>query len=130
MDLRILNERAITRRHFFGRTSTGIGVAALAHLLNGDLLADAGADGGLAGLPHFPPKAKRIIYLFQSGGPSQLEMFDYKPQLEKWNGTDLPDSIRNGQRLTAMTATQTSFPVMPSVFKFARYGKSGTWVSE
>jgi len=131
MDPRIEYAQLLTRRHFFGRVSTGIGVAALAQLLGAsELFADAADVGGLPGLPHFPPKAKRIIYLFQSGGPSQLEMFDYKPQLEKWNGDDLPDSIRMGQRLTAMTATQARFPVMPSGFKFAQYGKTGTWVSE
>jgi len=123
-------ETMLTRRHFFGRTSTGVGIAALAQLLNGDLLADAVTTGGLAGLPHFPPTAKRIIYLFQSGGPSTLELFDYKPMLEKWSGTDLPASVRNGQRLTSMTATQTSFPIAPSIFKFAKHGQSGAWVSE
>ena len=82
------------------------------------------------GLPHFAPKAKRVIYLFQSGAPSQLDLFDYKPQLAKRHGTDLPDSIRNGQRLTAMTAGQTSFPVAQSIFKFAQHGQSGAWLSE
>ena len=131
MDPRIAYAQLMTRRHFFGRVSTGIGVAALAQLLGPEtLFADASETGGLAGLPHFPAKAKRIIYLFQSGGPSQIEMFDYKPQLEKWSGDDLPDSIRKGQRLTAMTATQAKFPVIPSGFKFAQYGKTGTWVSE
>jgi hypothetical protein len=119
----------LTRRHFFSRTSAGVGIAALAQLLGQDLLADP-ATGGLPGLPHFPPTAKRVIYLFQSGGPSQLETFDYKPALEKLNGSDLPESIRNGQRLTSMTATQSRFPVIPSVFKFAQYGQSGAWVSE
>src|SRR5262249_28389679 len=124
-----------TRRTFLGRAATGVGVAALANLLGDDLLAQAAAApqpaaGGLPGLPHFPPKAKRVIYLFQGGGPSQMDMFDYKPQLAKWHGTDLPESIRNGQRLTAMTAAQTSFPVVASIFKFQQYGQSGTWVSE
>src|ERR1700676_1566106 len=123
-------EKMLTRRHFFGLTSTGVGIAALAQLLNGDLLADGVTTGGLAGLPHFPPTAKRIIYLFQSGGPSTLELFDYKPMLEKWSGTDLPASVRNGQRLPSMTATQTSFPIAPSIFKFAKHGQSGAWVSE
>jgi hypothetical protein len=121
----------MTRRHFFGRASTGIGVAALAQLLGVRALsADAADTGGLAGLPHFAPKAKRVIYLYQSGGPSQLELFDYKPQLARWTGDDLPDSIRKGQRLTAMTATQAKFPVLQSGFKFAQHGKTGTWVSE
>jgi hypothetical protein len=129
MDFPLDMQTALTRRHFFSRTSTGVGIAALAHLLGRDLQAGE-ATGGLPGLPHFPPTAKRIIYLFQSGGPSQLETFDYKPGLQKINGEDLPASIRNGQRLTSMTASQTRFPVAPSVFKFAQYGQSGTWVSE
>jgi len=125
----------LTRRTFLGRAATGVGVAALANLLGDDLFAQAAAAprtalDGLPGLPHFPPKAKRVIYLFQGGGPSQMDMFDYKPQLAKWHGTDLPESIRNGQRLTAMTAAQASFPVVASLFKFAQYGQSGAWVSE
>jgi hypothetical protein len=110
------------------RTFMGLGTAALAHLLAKDGLA-AGTPG-LAGLPHFAPKAKRVIYLFQGGGVSQFETFDYKPALEKMAGQDLPDSIRNGQRLTAMTAAQASFPLVPSQFKFAQHGQSGAWVSE
>jgi hypothetical protein len=81
-------------------------------------------------LPHFPPKAKRIIYLFQSGAPSQMELFDYKPRLVEFRGTELPDSIRMGQRLTGMTSTQSTFPVAPSLFQFAQHGNSGAWVSE
>jgi hypothetical protein len=88
------------------------------------------AQHGLPGLPHFPPKAKRVIYLFQSGGPSQIELFDYKPQLVKLAGTELPDSIRNGQRLTGMSASQSTFPVVPSKFSLAQRGNSGAWVSE
>jgi len=131
MDPRVEHARLMTRRHFFGRASTGIGVAALAQLLGvRTLFADAAETGGLAGLPHFAPKAKRVIYLYQSGGPSQLELFDYKPQLAKWTGDDLPDSIRQGQRLTAMTATQAKFPVLQSGFTFAQYGQTGTWLSE
>jgi hypothetical protein len=81
-------------------------------------------------LPHFKPRAKRVIYLFQSGAPSQMELFDYKPKLAELRGTELPDSIRQGQRLTGMTSRQSSFPVAPSKFKFAQHGKSGAWVSE
>jgi hypothetical protein len=101
-------------------------------LFNDDLRSDtdAQAAGGLAGLPHFPPKAKRIIYLFMSGGPSQIDLLDYKPRLKELQATDLPDSIRKGQRLTGMTAAQGSFPVASSIFKFQQYGKSGAWVSE
>ena len=88
------------------------------------------AAGGLPDLPHFAPKAKRVIYLFQSGGPSQLELFDHKPQLEKFRGQDLPDSVRRGQRLTGMTAYQSSFPTAPSIYKFAQHGQSGATLSE
>ena len=116
----------ITRRHFFARSSKGIGVAALASLLSGD----SKAADGLPGLPHFPPKAKRVIYLFQHGAPSQLDLFDYKPALEKQRGADLPDSVRQGQRLTGMTAFQSKFPTAPSIFKFSRCGESGMWLSE
>jgi hypothetical protein len=123
----------MTRRHFFGRSSAGLGTAVLATLLNDDLRgaeALANPDGGLPGLPHFPPKAKRVIYLFQGGAPSQLELFDFKPRLYDLRGTELPDSVRQGQRLTGMTSTQSSFPVVPSLFKFAQHGESGAWVSE
>jgi hypothetical protein len=131
MDPRFENLRQMTRRHFFG--GAGIGMAALATLLNEDLRgAPTGAEatGGLPGFPHFAPKAKRIIYLFQSGGPSQLELFDYKPRLNDLNGSELPESVRQGQRLTSMTSAQANFPVVQSLFKFAQYGKSGAWVSE
>lgn len=129
----------MTRRHFFGLNATGIGTAALAQLLGRDLLADGTGkpmgpgQSGMAdslGLPHFAPKAKRVIWLFQSGGPSQIELFDYKPSLEKVRGTDLPESIRKGQRLTGMTSTQDHFPMVPSTFKFGPHGKSGTLISE
>jgi hypothetical protein len=116
----------MTRRHFFGRTSVGLGAAALSTLLAGK----AEAADALPGLPHFPPTAKRVIYLFQHGAPSQLDLFDYKPGLLERRGTELPDSIRMGQRLTGMTAYQAKFPTAPSLFKFAQYGESGTWLSE
>jgi hypothetical protein len=103
-----------TRRHLLGMSSMLLGRAALA---------------SLEGLPHFTPKAKRVIYLFMSGGPSQMETFDAKPALDKLRGKDLPDSIRQGQRLTAMTAAQTSFPVVPSQFPFAKHGDSGAEIS-
>src|SRR5579864_5337692 len=122
---------ALTRRHFFGRSATGIGVAALTSLLGAETRAEsATAHGGLPGLPHFPARAKRVIYLFQSGGPSQMELFDYKPRLREFQGTDLPESIRQGQRLTNMSSAQLSFPVVPSKFSFAQHGQSGAWVSE
>jgi len=86
--------------------------------------------GGLPGVPHFAPRAKRVIYLFQSGGPSHLELFDYKPKLKDLHGSELPDSIRMGQRLTGMTSGQTSFPVIAPKFAFAQHGQSGAWISE
>lgn len=88
------------------------------------------AEKPLDGLPHFPPQAKRVIYLFQSGGPSQLELFDHKPRLLEFQGTDLPESIRKGQRLTGMSASQSSFPIVPSKFSFEQRGHSGAWVSD
>src|SRR6266478_5541412 len=106
----------LTRRHFFGRSASAIGAAALASLLP----SLARADETTPGIPHFAPKAKRVIYLFQSGGPSQLELFDFKPRLNDFQGTELPDSIRKGQRLTGMSSTQSTFPVVPSRFKFAQ----------
>ena len=124
---------ALTRRHFFGLASTGIGTAALASLLTPDAFGgstDPAGIGGLAGLPHFPPTAKRVIYLHQSGGPSQIDLFDYKPALTKYRGTELPASIRMGQRITGMTSGQSSLPVASSVFHFKQYGKSGAWLSE
>jgi hypothetical protein len=116
----------MTRRHFFGRSSVGLGAAALRTLLAGK----AEAAGGLPDLPHFPPTAKRVIYLFQHGAPSQLDLFDYKPGLQARRGTELPDSIRMGQRLTGMTAYQAKFPTAPSLFQFAQHGESGAWLSE
>ncbi len=125
------------RRQFFGRSSTGIGVAALATLLGSESTANEQSPsaapqrfGGLAGVPHFAPKAKRVIYLLQSGAPSQVDLLDYKPGLEKLHLTELPDSVRGGQRLTGMTAGQKSFPVIKSPYKFAQHGQSGLWLSE
>ena len=126
----------INRRHFFGRSATGMGVAALASLLGTS--ADAsqainngpGYGPGEPGLTHFPPQAKRVIYLCQSGAPSQIETFDHKPTLEKLDGQELPDSIRKGQRLTGMTARQKSFPLAKSAFPFRQHGESGQWISD
>ena len=111
----------VTRRHFFNKAATGVGTAALASLLGSETRAAE---------TQFPPKAKRVIYLFQHGAPSQLDLFDYKPDLAKARGSDLPESIRMGQRLTGMTAYQTTFPTAPSLFKFGQHGKSGMWLSE
>ncbi len=127
-------EWQLTRRHFLDLASTGVGVAALATLFNEDLLAQTPAKPqgmpGLAGLQHFAPKAKRVIYLFQSGAPSQHELFDYKPRLAELSGTELPPSVRGDQRLTTMTAAQQSLPIVPSVYKFAQHGQSQAWISE
>ena len=123
----------MTRRHFFSRTASGIGVAALGSLLNpGIFSALAGSTEVKYPLaqPHFPAKAKRVIYLFMAGGPAQMDLLDYKPTLEKLHGEELPASIRMGQRLTGMTSGQKSFPVVKSLFKFAQHGNSGTWASE
>ncbi|HEV3162969.1 MAG TPA: DUF1501 domain-containing protein [Isosphaeraceae bacterium] len=123
--------QSMTRRHFFGRTGMGLGTAALASLLGPrQSAADSSAIGGLPELPHFAPKAKRAIYLHMNGGPAQMDLLDYKPEMVNHFDKDLPDSIRKGQRLTTMTSGQTRFPVAPSKYKFQQYGKSGAWVSE
>lgn len=114
----------MTRRYFFGKASTGLGIAALSSLLQ----AEEGS--GASGLPHFPATAKRVIFLFQSGGPSQMDLFDYKPRLKDLATTELPGSVRGGQRLTGMSSGQASFPVAPSLFKFQQHGGSGAWVSD
>jgi hypothetical protein len=130
MDPRIEQGQLLTRRHFFGRTATGMGGAALASLLHNEgWTSPALAAAPSSGL-HFPAKAKRVIYLFQSGGPSQLELFDDKPLVREKQGSELPDSIRMGQRLTGMTAGQSSFPVIGSKYKFARHGNCGMQLSE
>ncbi|MBC8354083.1 MAG: DUF1501 domain-containing protein [Planctomycetes bacterium] len=128
------NLNAINRRHFFGRGATGLGTAALASLLNPDLFAareqSRNAIGGLESMPHFAAKAKRVIWMFQSGGPSQLDLFDYKPQLQERFGQEVPTSVYPADRKTTMTAGQTSFPTAPSRLKFKRHGQCGTYVSE
>ncbi len=116
----------LTRRQFLGRASTGIGAAALASLLNPTL----SAAQGVAGIPHFAPKAKRVIWLTQAGAPSQLDLFDYKPGLRELFDKDLPASVRNGQRVTGMTSGQARFPIAPSVFNFKQHGNAGHWLSE
>jgi len=117
-----------TRRHFFGRAATGLGAAALTSLINPSAFA-APTTGALEA-PHFAPKAKRVIYLFMSGAPSQLDMWDYKPKMQEWYDKDLPDSIRNGQRITTMTSGQKRFPIAPSTFQFKQHGQHGAWISE
>lgn len=122
----------LTRRHFFGRMAAGIGGAALGSLLNPNLFnAFAGESGkGALGKPHFTPKAKRVIYLFMAGGPAQMELLDHKPELEKLHNSELPESVRMGQRITTMTSGQKSFPVVRPIFKFSRHGQCGASVSE
>lgn len=120
------------RRKFLSKMSLGLGSVALGSLLMPDLFKGNGSiESDLAAaIPDFAPKAKRVIYLFQNGAPSQLESFDYKPKLTEMFGQDLPESIRGGQRLTGMTANQSSFPLVGSFSKFNQYGESGAWVSD
>jgi hypothetical protein len=126
----------MNRRDFLGRCGLGLGSAALAGLLNPRSAAGAVSPKTASpyqGLPEFPtfaPRAKRVIYLFMSGGPSQMDLFDYKPALNRMNGQELPASVRQGQRLTGMSANQSSLPLAGSVFKFKQHGRSGAWVSE
>jgi hypothetical protein len=124
--------RTLTRRHFFGAAASNtLGLAALASLLNGDSARGAEAKPGVPPFPtHHLPKAKQVIYLHMVGGPAQMDLYDYKPKMNDWYDKDLPDSIRNGQRLTTMTSGQARFPIAPSKFKFAQHGNSGMWVSE
>jgi hypothetical protein len=132
--------RAETRRQFFRNGGNALGMAALASLGVPNLMAGEAAPSDTAapavftpnklGLPHFPPKAKRVIYLHMVGGPSQMDLFDYKPQMNEWYDKDLPDTVRNGQRLTGMTSGQARFPIAPSMYKFKQYGQSGMWISE
>ena len=131
-----------TRRQFFGQTGIRLGALALAGLGAGPMAralakatgAEAAGAGrvhpALAGLPHFAPKAKSLIYLHMNGGPSQIDLWDYKPGLKEYFDKDLPESVRNGQRITTMTSGQTRFPVAPSMFSFSQAGQSGRWISE
>src|SRR5215213_7062730 len=114
-------QRLLTRRQLFGRAATGIGTAALASLLNPRLLSAS---------THFAPRAKHVIYLFMSGGPSHIDLFDYKPKLRDHHAEELPGSVRMGQRITGMTSGQKSFPCVAPMFKFAQHGQCGAWVSE
>ena len=125
---------AMNRRDFFGRFGLGLGGAALTSLLRGEA-SGATPDAtnpsrGVLQKPHHPPRAKRVISLFMSGGPSQHDLFDYKPLLNRMNGQDLPESVRMGQRLTGMSSSQATLPLAGSIFSFARHGESGTWMSE
>ena len=129
--------RSESRRQFLGKGVNAVGWAALAALMGQDRPAGAveatgGASGDriLPGLAHFAPKAKHVIYLHMVGGPSQMDLYDYKPVMNDFYDKDLPDSVRMGQRLTTMTSGQKRFPIAPSKYKFAQHGKSGMWVSE
>ncbi len=126
MDPLLESRLLLNRRQFFGRAATGIGSLALASLLG----KDAFANNASTQFPNFPAKAKRVIYLFQSGAPSQLDLFDWKPEMANRFDQDLPDSVRQGQRLTGMTSGQKRFPVAPTIFEFKQHGNSGAWVSE
>ncbi|HUR46867.1 MAG TPA: DUF1501 domain-containing protein [Candidatus Saccharimonadales bacterium] len=119
-----------SRRQFLNRFGLGLGGIALGNLLNPVRAGAAPADHGILGQPHFPAKAKRVIYLFMAGGPSQLETLDYKPLLNEKNGEQLPASVRMGQRLTGMSGNQSSLPLAGSVYKFGQHGKAGAWFSE
>jgi len=122
-----------TRRHFFSRGKNVMGYAALSSLLGEAMsrqsMASSSSGSPHAMGPHFAPKAKRVIYLHMVGGPSQMDLFDYKPVMEKWYDKDLPDSVRQGQRLTTMTSGQARFPIAPSKFKFEQAGKCGMWMN-
>ncbi|HUR56988.1 MAG TPA: DUF1501 domain-containing protein, partial [Opitutaceae bacterium] len=126
----------MTRRAFFSRSALGLGTAALASLLNRNAFGAASATAGrravpgLAGMPHFPAKAKRVIYLFQNGAPSHVDLFDYKPKLKEWHGKQIPDELTGGRRFSTMTGNQTARPVLGEITNFAQHGKSGAWVSD
>src|SRR5687767_7315680 len=137
------NRRHITRRALLGKTATGVGAAALAYLFRSDFAtaaagaAGAGATAGdaqvnnvLAGLPHFAPKAKRVIYMFQNGAPSHVDLFDYKPTLKKWHGKEIPAEVQMGKRLSTMTSGQKAKPVLGEIANFAQHGQSRAWVSD
>ncbi|MEM7369950.1 MAG: DUF1501 domain-containing protein [Bacteroidota bacterium] len=113
------------RRSFLRSSAMGLGGIALGGLLSGSKMSERNKGVGL-----FPAKAKRVIYLFQSGGPSQIELFDYKPGLDKWHGQEIPDSLRATQRSSGMVASQSTFPLVRSIYDFQQYGESGQWMSE
>ena len=132
MEKEILEYKLImNRRRFLSTVSLGVGSLALGSLLMPDLFSNGGEEKIVApGIPHFAPKAKRVIYLFQNGAPSQQELFDYKPRLREMTGKEIPPSVRGKQRLTGMTADQASFPLVGSFTDFKQYGNSGAWISD
>ncbi|HEV7281284.1 MAG TPA: DUF1501 domain-containing protein [Pirellulaceae bacterium] len=129
MDPRVENRLQQSRRQFLGRGAMGVGSIALASLLSRDASAAASEEKGLPGLPHFAPKAKRVIYLLQNGAPSHVDLFDHKPTLEKLHGTQIPDDIVGGARFSTMTGGQVERPCLSAITKFARHGESGATVS-
>ena len=128
------NNSNYSRREFLTKTTLGLGGLSLASMLNSENLFASNKINSFntlnPTLPNFTPKVKRVIYLFQSGAPSQLDLFDHKPLLNKMNGQELPDSVFGGQRLTGMTAGQNSFPLAGSQFNFNQHGNSGAWISD
>lgn len=138
MDPLLEGKALFTRRQFFGRSAMGVGTAALASLLGRDAFgalggASATAPRGVPGLPelpHFAPRAKRVIYLFQNGAPSHVDLYDYKPKLREWHGRQIPDELTGGKRFSTMTGNQTARPVLGEISNFAQHGKSGAWVSD
>ncbi len=132
MDPRREHELLLSRRQLFGRTALGVGTAALASLLKAESLGAPDGNHGLPGFPNFAPKAKRVIYLTMNGGPSQLDLWDYKPKLNDLFDKDIPSDVRRGQRITTMTSGQARFPLAPSKYKFEHQdnNQDGIWVSE
>ncbi len=134
MDPRTETLLRMTRRQLLGRGVCAAGAASLATIMgngaSGAAQQPAKRAGGLPDIPHHPPTAKRFIYLFMSGGPAQHDMYDYKPELDQLFDKDLPDSVRQGQRITTMTSGQKRFPIAPSMFKFQQQGECGAWISE
>ncbi|MFN9604322.1 MAG: DUF1501 domain-containing protein [Planctomycetota bacterium] len=127
-----MNQPQMLRQQFLRGLGGTLGLAALSQLGDSRALAlpNPPGESALLSIPHHAPKAKRIIYLFQSGAPSQMDLFDWKPALAERRGEDLPESIRQGQRLTTMTSGQSKFPVAPTAFQFAQHGDAGMWFSE
>ena len=130
MDPRQTYHKSITRRYFFSKMSLGLGTVALGSLLNPKLLANTSDKISPGLLPHFAPKAKRIIYLFQNGAPSHVDLFDYKPALRKWHGTQIPDYLTGGKRFSTMTGAQKLRPVLGEITNFYQRGESGAWISD
>lgn len=131
MDPLLAHHASLTRRQLFGRATMGLGTAALASLLSREASGITPATSlGLPELPHLPARAKRVIYLFQNGAPSHVDLFDYKPKLKEWHGRQIPDEVVGGRRFSTMTGGQTARPVLGEIANFAQHGQSGAWVSD